>query len=199
MSASSPASSSRLSQVTSSPPSQTATSTSNTLKQNSSLYVYIFLAIFGIMLALLSTVVARSITLRRQRQATLAAISNDLPDLSPLGERPRMWQVYLEKSATSEKGTSDLESGWEAITPVSAAVVNASCAPTHVGMGRYERARLFMPFFRHHSPELAEATPQEIQLAALIAMPSQSRERKESGEDMPVLELGVADVRVVRV
>ncbi|KAI0061546.1 hypothetical protein BV25DRAFT_1916893 [Artomyces pyxidatus] len=216
------ASSSSVSQAPTAAPPPT-TGSGITFGQSSTLYLYTFLATLGVLLVISVTIITRSVVLRRRaREAILLAIANGTyvpprPPPSALGERPRMWQTYLEKTAPGEKGDDDLEKGWEAITPVSAVVLKPSPARMDSGeeRGPFEFIRpVASSIHRYVSPSTQRrppspttssaapgSTPPEdspVQLAVLIAMPSNSLKSEDTRVGIPLLELGVSSARLAQ-
>ncbi|KAI0049037.1 hypothetical protein FA95DRAFT_1557305 [Auriscalpium vulgare] len=171
---------------------------------SSSLYLYTFAATLGVLLATSAFVISRSVARRRrQRAAMLEAIENGTyvpPTLPPqLGQRPRMWEVYVDPDNLKDSAACHSEKGWDRITPVSAVVLDTATidvSPTYTLPPPIPQA----PFFRHltsifrHQPASILPTPPAAlsPFSSASAHPSASPPAPADGYGVPTVPVHLA-------
>ncbi|KAI9430442.1 hypothetical protein H4582DRAFT_2086859 [Lactarius indigo] len=174
------ASSSQTSLPTTTSPSPTppGSGSSGILPNNgnpTSLYLYTFLATLSLLFVIFGALIARSIHLRRRRNAAIIASiaagtyipppQNSKRRDDPLAPKPSLWEVHL----TPGSPPSDPEKGWAGILPVAGGTLVPVTQPTpgplrgSVGSWRTSwsaRRLLRAPFLgRRHQPTRPPTSP----------------------------------------
>jgi len=206
------------------PPTASSTTTSNNLGPGNSpptsLYLYTFVATLSLLFLIFSTLVARSVRLRRQRHAAvLAAIAagsyppsnvalHPRRDGNPLTPKPVLWETRIAPSLDTTD--IDTEKGWDEILPLAGTTMVPVTKSPESDM-RFQRAsrrsRLRIPAFAARHPVEPDPPPSEpppafpapapsdpIHLSVLVSMPMPPVPwmiQRENGGP-PVVELGVA-------
>ncbi|KAI9457487.1 hypothetical protein BJY52DRAFT_501922 [Lactarius psammicola] len=162
-----------------------------------SLYLYTFLATLSLLFVIFGALVARSVHLRRRRNAAiLAAIAagtyvpsprNNKRRDDPLAPKPVLWDVHIAPGSPAH----DPEKGWAGILPVSGAtlvpVTQQTPGPLRRSVGSWRtswspRRLLRVPFFGRSrqstgppaSPDLPSRAPPTITGLASSLEPSTS-------------------------
>jgi hypothetical protein len=201
-----------LGSLSTSSPTPTPTTTTNILPTSNgnptSLYLYTFVATLALLTLIFGALVARSIHIRRRRNAAiLAAIAagtyvpppNSKWRDDPLAPKPMLWEVHISLS-------QDLEKGWTTILPVAGATLvpvtqqdlrrsvgsSWSRVPYFGGTGRQSTGPPPSPTIIS-ALEPPASSPEPVDLAVLVSMPT--RERSKGGPR--VVEFGVAHVAYV--
>ncbi|KII83793.1 hypothetical protein PLICRDRAFT_46979 [Plicaturopsis crispa FD-325 SS-3] len=187
----------------------------NPPSSNGSLYLYTFLATLVLLLAISSTIVARSLVLRRRHRRLIEeAIRNGTWVPPPqgsrsrrdIGEKPVMWDAWVV--GADKTGDEDL-------TPLAARYIKDDAPPPSdtkatppTQDASVPRRAAILPWRRRPEtptpaasapvPEETDASPQQIRVSVLIAMPTPTplpaaSEHAEERE-IPVLEFGVCEL-----